>query len=252
MKDKTMKTLSRLLFVISVLFIVSCGEDNPVDPTPQIKTLSTSGYGFIIEPEFYKIWSDSSWDRYNGIVVVNNKQYVSMLNSEGTEYYYNSIGYAGFKPVGENAIIFNTPITSIPDTLLCGIGYAKQTTFYFQSHTYTIIIERTLVDTQTVTIGLGTYFSCLLFHNKGTIKVSNQSETVYSDAWLAKGPSDIKITADGTTKEMVEGKVNNTQYGGQNSQEFPLKTLIEKNVLKPQHFFYKISRDFAFFFNRLD
>lgn len=214
---------------ISLLIFSSCkkSENNPVEPEPEIKYMFLEGYGSLIDSFYYKQWSDSSWEKFNRVTTINGRTYVTIINNEGAEYYYDVIGYAGFKPSGESLILFDHTLPPIPDSIVFNQTYTRETTFYYQGYNYTLKFEQSLTDTVSVSVPFGIFNSCLWFKSKAVLSASGQSETQNGQFWLAKGPSDIKQTLNsGITIVMVRGIVNGQGWG----MSFPkISTISNKN-----------------------
>lgn len=212
-----MKTFITVCFLISSILSFSCKkEDSPVStPTPPPpKIILLTGYGSSIDSSFYKMWSDSSWERFNRIVTVNGITYVTVITNDGNEYYYSVLGYAGFKPQGQSLIIFDRPLPSLPDTIIFNQTYVRETSFFYQGYNYSLKAEQSLQDTVSVTVPFGTFNPCLWFKSKNTLSAGGQSEVQNTQFWLAKGPSDIKQTLNsGLTIVMVRGRVNGQGWG---------------------------------------
>lgn len=171
-------------------------------------------YMTYIDSLYYKVWSDSSWEKFNNSVKINNIVYVTVINSDGVEYYYSILGYAGFKPYGESLILFDKPVPTLPDTLLFNYTYKLETTFYYQGYNYTMTYNETLLDTVSVAVAFGIFNPCLWFKSKFTLSAGGQSESLDREYWLAKGPGNIKLKQDnGVIIVMVRGIVNGQSWG---------------------------------------
>jgi hypothetical protein len=211
-----MKILFRTLSLIALLLFLSCKkEDSPVsDQTHRQKTISVYAYGSSLDSAYYKMWSDSSSEKFNQITLINSKIYVTIMNSNGDEYYYDATGYAGIKPNDQSLILFDTPLTSLPDTLVFNQKYIQVTTFSYQGINYSLKNEQTLQDTVSVSVPFGTFNPCLWFKSTSTITAGGQSSVSTGQFWLAIGPSDIQQTLNsGNTIVMVSGFVNGKSWG---------------------------------------
>jgi hypothetical protein len=210
------KKLFGALLLISPLLFLRCNmEDTPVSSKTSIqKTINIYAYGSSLDSAYYKMWSDSSWEKFNQVTSVNGKNYVTTLNSDGDEYYYDSIGYAGIKPNGQSLILFDAPLSSLPDTLVFGQKYIQETTFSYQGINYLLKDEQTLEDTVSVSVPFGTFNPCLWFQSTSTTTVAGQSIVSAGQFWLAIGPSNIQQTLNsGNTIMMVRGCVNSKSWG---------------------------------------
>jgi hypothetical protein len=102
--------------------------------------------------------------------------YATLINSDGTEYYYSASGFAGFQPAEESLILFDTPMTSMPDSIVFKQVYTNETTFTVDGVGYNLKYERSLTDTVTVSVSFGVFNSCLWFTSKSTLSASGQSD----------------------------------------------------------------------------
>jgi hypothetical protein len=214
--------MRKLLIEIVPLFLIliaSCSKsDNsvnaPVTFTPQIKTIPFKDYNLHIDSTYYKMWSDSSWEKFNGITIINGKSYVKVLNSDGTEYYYTTLGYAGVQTSGDSLILFDKELTSLPDTLEIGKTYDLSSSFYYRGYNYTFNSEETLSDTVSVAAPFGVVNSCLWLLIKTTISSGGLSQVGNSQTWLAPNIYAIKKTLNlGQTVVMVKGVVDGNGWG---------------------------------------
>jgi hypothetical protein len=214
--------MKKLLIEIVPLFLIliaSCSKsDNSVNVpgilTPQIKTVPSKNYILHLDSTYYKMWSDSSWEKFNGITIINGKSYIKVLNSDGTEYYYTALGYAGVQSSGDSLILFDKELTSLPDTLEIGKTYDLSTTFYYRGYNYTFNSEETLSDTVSIAAPFGVVNSCLWLLIKTTITAGGLSQVGYSQTWLAPNIYAIKKTlTSGQTVIMVKGVVNGNGWG---------------------------------------
>jgi hypothetical protein len=216
LKGVTMKYLfCTLLLITSFLFICCDKEDSPVSgQTDNQKKISVYAYGSSLDSAYYKVWSDSSWEKFGQIVILNSIVYVTVVNSDGDEGYYSASGYSGIKPYGQSLILFDTPLTSLPDTLVFGQKYTRETTFSYLGYSYSLKIEQTLEDTVSVSVSFGTFNPCLWLTSTSTTSVGGQSNVSNGQIWLAIGPSDIQQALNtGITISMVYGNVNGRSWG---------------------------------------
>jgi len=173
-----------------------------------------NGYGMYLDSAYYEIWSDSSWEKFNHIINFNGHNYVTTINKNGDEYYYDAVGYAGFKAKGQSLIIFDKPVSSFPDSIVFGQEYTRGTTFYYQGYNYTMKYQQTLQDTVSVSVPFGVFDRCLWFKSTYTLSAGGQSSTSSGQFWLAQGPGAIKQTLNsGITIVMVRGIVNGKGWG---------------------------------------
>lgn len=211
-----MKKLFRTLLLIAPLLFLSCKKENsPVsNQTSTQKTMAIYNYGYYLDSAYYKMWSDSSWEKFNQVTTINGKTYVTTINNNGDETYFDSIGFAGIKPNGQSLIIFDKPIPSLPDTLVFSQKYIQETTFSSQGYNYSLKYEQVLQDTVSVSVSFGIFNPCLWFNSTSTISANGQSNVSTDQIWIAIGPADIKaILTSGDTIEMVRGVVNGRGWG---------------------------------------
>jgi hypothetical protein len=214
-----MKRFFCTLLLIAPLLFLSCEkEDSPVSnqtPTPSPpKTIALYGYGSYIDSAYYKMWSDSSWEKFNQVTIINGTTYVTTINNNGDEYYYDALGYAGFNAKSQSLIIFDKPVTSLPDTLVFGQKYIRETTFFYQGYNYSLRYEQILQDTVSVSVPFGIFNPCLWFKSTSTLSAGGQSSVSTGQFWLAIGPADIKQTLNsGNTIIMIRGVVNGEGWG---------------------------------------
>ncbi len=225
-----MKKLLIEIFPLFLILISSCSKsDNSVNPigtsTPQIKTIPSKNYILHLDTTYYKMWSDSSWEKFNGDTIINGKSYIKVINSVGTEYYYTTLGYAGVKAGGDSLILFDKELSSLPDTLRIGKTYDLSTTFHYQGYNYSFNSEETLSDTVSVSVPFGVVDSCLWLLIKTTISTGGLSQVANSQTWLAPDIYAIEKTlSSGLTIIMVKGVVNGKGWG----MSFPKDELLNK------------------------
>lgn len=205
--------IQTVLILSASLLLYSCKKNNPVSPEAPPQTIIVSAYGEAFDSLYFKMWSDSSWSKFGGTIVINGTMYVIEVTNDGYESYYNELGYAGFKPAGDALILFDRPITNLPDTLTFGEAYTRQTTFSYQGYLFTFAYEQTLVDTVSVSVPFGAFNPCLHFTNKVTVAAGGQSEVQNVEFWIARGPGSIKQTSGSISVVMVRGIVNGQGWG---------------------------------------
>jgi hypothetical protein len=211
------RIVSICLFCVSVEFY-ACNQPAPTQPSFSGR-VSISGYGESLDSTYYKVWSDSSWEEFYQDTVINGNTYTTILDSYGNEYYYDSSGYAGFKLpqlFGDIAVIFDSSLSSLPDTMVGGLNYLFRTTFSLQGINYGLIDQETLVDTSTVGVPFGTFTNCPGIQSSQAITSGGMvvagNDVLY---WLAKGPSDIErdFIDYGSAIVMAYGFVNGRSWG---------------------------------------
>ena len=208
----------RVLAVISLLFssslFVGCGETTSPSGSNTGKTITMDGYGSYIEPAYYKVWSDSSWEEFGRITTIDSVVYATIVDNTGFEYYYSSGGYAGFQVSGGSVILFDSAMQSLPDTLVFGKTYSQRTTFRESGTVYVMKVEQTLQDTGAVTVPFGKFTGCLWIKSTSTFSGGGQSNVSSSEYWLAKGPSELKRrSSSGAVTLMDYGYVNGQSWG---------------------------------------
>ncbi len=192
------------------------------------------GYGESLDSLFFKVWSDSSWDAVSGDTVIGGKSYTVLLNDAGNEGFYTASGYSGFGQYGGYAIIFDSALASLPDTLVGGTAYTLQTTFTYQGGSYTLIDQETLLDTASVSTPFGTFTGCRVVQSLTGISGVLQSATTY---WLAQGPSDVErqyaTTYGSYTVVLAYGIVNGRYWGVKAASRMPGDLLVPRGSTSP-------------------
>jgi hypothetical protein len=212
-----MKALSSLLIVpFSVLFVSCSKGESPVKPPeePAIRLLYLGPYGTILDSSYYKLFSDGSWEQFHRVLTLNGRTYVTELNSDSNEYYYDVAGYAGFKPKGDSLILFNSSLPGLPDTIEFGKAYTRSTSFIFQGYVFTMNQEQTLVDTPGIAVPFGVFTGCAHFRATVTLQAGGQSDATSSQFWVGRGPGTLQtMTSGGVVVQMVKGRVNGRGWG---------------------------------------
>lgn len=208
----------RVLTVISLLFSSSlffgCGEATNTSGSNSGKTIAINDYGSYIEPAYYKVWSDSSWEEFGRITTVDSVVYATIVDNAGFEYYYSPEGYAGFRVAGGSLVLFDEAMPSFPDTLVFGKTYTQRVTFTESGTAYTLKVEQTLQDTGAVTVPFGEFTGCLWIKSTSTFSGGGRSDVSSSEYWLAKGPSELKRrSSSGAVSLMAYGYVNGQSWG---------------------------------------
>ncbi len=179
------------LILLSILFEACNSTPAPTAPQSQqipAVPLSVVGYGESLDSTYFKVWSDSSSEGFFADTIINGTQYSIILDNAGNETLYGPDGYAGFGQYGGSIVLFDSSLPSLPDTMIGGTAYSRQTTFSYQGGSYVLVDLETLVDTTTISVPFGTFTDCRVLQSLEAINGVLQSATVY---WLAKGPSDI-------------------------------------------------------------
>jgi len=220
------QTLVICLFVVSFGFDACNQQAAPTQPAFS-GTITLDGFGATYDSSYYKVWSDSSWEEFYNDTTINAKTYTAILDAYGNEYFYDSSGYSGVELpqiFGENALIFDAPLPSIPDTMIGGRTYVLQTTFSFQGTSYGLVDDETLLDTSTVGVPFGTFTGCPTIESNtaitsGGVAIAG-SNFIY---WLARGPSDVEhqLLDLGYSIFMAYGVVNGEGWGVTLSKQYP-------------------------------
>jgi hypothetical protein len=220
--------------ILLLIINISCKKSSsPTGPGDQRAPVSIAEYGSSIDANYYKIWSDSTWECFGRNLTINGIFYTTIMDCYGDEFYYSAEGYAGFQLYSDSLILFDQPMSSFPDTIYFNQKYVQTVTFTYQGSKFTMVNEQTLVDTSSVSVSFGT-FNCLWFTAKSTLSSGNQSQFTTLQDWIAKGPADIKeILNSGETIFMMEGVVNGTAWGVSSP-----KLSINKND-SPNHQIFK-------------
>lgn len=220
-----MRSLAGISFVLMSIAFYSCSQTStPTSPqVPQIPhpglPLSLNGYGAGLDSNYYKVWSDSSWEEFYKDTTISGTNYAVILDNSGYENLYGSNGFSGFGQYGGAVVLFDSALASKPDTMLEGTTYTTQTTFSYQGTDYVLIDEETILDTTTVTVPFGTFTDCRVIQSVGSINGVLQYATVY---WFAKGPADIeRQDYTGYAVTMAYGVVNGQGWGVPLSRELP-------------------------------
>lgn len=175
------------------------------------------------------MWSDSSWSKYGKTEIINGITYVSTINSLGNEYYYDAIGYAGFKPNGNEAILFDKSFPGFPDSIHIGDTFIQESSFFSQGYNYHLKFEYLFEDTNSVSIPIGIFNKCLQISSKTTLTVLDQKDINESTYWLAIGPGNIKnMPKSGLTTVLVRARVNGLGWGMPYPKDHFAKTKVVK------------------------
>jgi hypothetical protein len=200
--------MKKLIFILILIFLFGCKKkDNPVEPASR-KSISTNNYRTYIDSTFYIDWSDGSWIKYSKISTINGVNYLTLLNNSGYEYYYNNSGYCGYKIPPSSTIIFDKPLSFLPDTLFFNEPVNTSTTFYYNGNNYKLDQQDILTDTITVSIPIGIFRKCLWIKTSDNLTTSTSSQIENTEEWVAPIYGEIKYeNNDGTV--IVVTKSNN-------------------------------------------
>lgn len=220
-----MLRFTNVCFFVLSLICLSCNKEETPESPPQQRTLLLSGYGSSIDSSYYKVWSDSTWEKFNRLVTIDSVTYTTVVTDDGSEYYYSVLGYAGFQIAGEPLIMFDRPLPSLPDTVVFGQRYTRTTTFFLDGYVFTMKVEQYLQDTVSLSVPFGTFNACLWFNSTTSVSVDGLKKVYSAQFWVAKGPADIKQTlTSGQTIIMVRGRVNRQGWGMAYAAQLPVTT----------------------------
>jgi hypothetical protein len=229
--------LLRVVLVLFVLAFTAChkSDDSPTNPSALQKMLSLTAYGSSLDTSYFKVWSDSSWEKYSKVRNVNGIDYLVTVTSAGNTYYYGKSGYAGLQPSGMSLILFDTPL-QLPSTIPFKQSIKIQTTFYADSYNYTLVYDYYLNDTVNVSVPFGSFTGCAWFTVNMTLSAGGQSQSQSTDTYMAVGPSTIKtVSSNGSAVVMVRGNVNGRSWGMSlakvTAQSSGRSNLIQQDVL---------------------
>ncbi len=219
---------SAILLLVKVLLIVSislsiialsaCSKSNPTAPPPPPPSkpkFNLLPYYESLDSGYFKVWSDSSWERYSGNVTLSGIAYLVTENSSGTKYYYSSGGYAGFTATNGDLIIFNHPVAPLPQYLVFDSTSHRSTTFYYAGYTVTFSYDNRLIDTTvSVSLPFGVFTPCISIASKGVISAGGSEQAVTSTGSLARNLGGVRsISSDGFTIILVRGRVGGHDWG---------------------------------------
>ena len=211
-----MKIYLCLVLSTCALLFISCKKSSslPTQPALPQKPITLDGYGIFIDSSYYELWSDSSWEQFNRVLVINGITYTTVINNDSDEYYYDALGYAGFQSKGLSLIIFDKTLPSLSDTVVIGQTYEQATTFFYAGYNYSLTYETTFTDTVSISVPIGIFSPCLWFTGTSTLTVQGQPSVSTFQDWDAKGPGAIKETLNsGITIVMLRGRVNGKGWG---------------------------------------
>lgn len=185
-----------LVCLLPLVLVLACTKgETPTGPTtPAWFYFDFTGYGETLEPNYIKIYSDSSWEKYRGIDTVKGTGYISAIASDSTLYYYTvATGqYAGYKLRDQDPIIFDAPSPFLPTRWPSDTTFARTATFTLMGYSVAITDFYTLIDTTGIVTPLGKFSPAPHFLHMTYIKVSD-GEAYYGsqELWAARGPGVI-------------------------------------------------------------
>ena len=195
----------------------SDGTPHETNPAPGAYSFDFTGYAETLEPGYVKTYSDGSWNRYAGKEVVNGTTYLAVDADNGARYYYTLVGgrYAGCRPPGESAVIFDAPQPMLPAGWNLYSTIVLSVNFSYGGYSVSAKTSYRLIDTAQAVTVLGSFAPVAHF----TVQVdmtssSGDASTTIEDLWVARGPGEIRFRYQGTnTAEFVYGYVNGRSWG---------------------------------------
>ncbi len=209
--------MKRISLVLIALVLSSCAKHgNPVSAPQAPVELDIARYSSSLASGYFKVWSDSSWERYAGTDTVYGIMYYTEMMSDSTVYYYapsalypTFLLYSGFRAAGDSLVIFDVPMKPLPDTMQLGKVYTSTTTFFYRGYDYTLTFNQSALDTMTLSVPVGTFQRCVRMYRESILTAGGQTQIQRVGYWLAEGPAAIKeILNSGATIVMVRGSVN--------------------------------------------
>jgi hypothetical protein len=199
------------------LAAISCSGDDSSSPTgtPQPGAIDLTGYLPVYDSLYYKVWSDSSSERYAGMVDVGGLSYLSIVDDHaGTQVLYAGGKYAGLIGPTGAPIIFSAPVEPPPPSMTIGQTVVRNTTFEFQGVPVSLQVSYTLLDTGTATAPVGTFSGAIQLRASAVATAVVLADTVTTVEWMAKGPSTVRRFIGADTLGMVYGQVNGRFWQG--------------------------------------
>jgi len=197
----------------------SAPAENPTVPPPTQTWyyVDFAGYGEALEPNYMKVYSDGSWERYGGIDNVNGMAYLVIVASDTTRYYYtmSTHQYAGFRQPNGDLVMFATPRAILPTRWRSDTTVMLASTFTFMGYSVSVTTSYKLIDTECVVNSLGSFSPVAHFgvwvHMDAS---SGNASSTYQEIWLARGPGGIEFKRqDHDPVYFVKGYVNGRTWG---------------------------------------
>jgi hypothetical protein len=202
--------LTAWLVLALALALPSCSDDtSSPDDSQQPGAIDLTGVLPVYDSLYYKVWTDSSSERYAGMVEAGGVSYLSIVDDNaGTQVLYAEGKYAGLvAPTGE-PIIFASPIDPPPASMALGQTVVRNTTFTFQNAQVALQVSYTLLDTGTVSAPLGTFSHAVKVRASAVASAVIVADTATVVEWIARGPGTVRRFIGTDTLEMVYGNVN--------------------------------------------
>ena len=200
-----------LLALAVSVSLPSCSDDESSSPTgpQQPGAIDLTGYLPVYDSLYYKVWTDSSSERYAGMVEVGGVSYLSVVDDNaGTEILYAGGKYAGLIGPTGTPIIFSAPVEPPPSFMTIGQTVVRTTTFEFQSAPVSLKVTYTLLDTGSVSAPVGTFSGAIQLKASAIATAVILADTATTIEWMVKGPSTVRRFIGADTLGMVYGQVN--------------------------------------------
>lgn len=177
-----------------------------------------TGYGEDLSPGYFKVYSDSTWQKYAGIDTVLGTAYVAVLADDSTLSLYSTGAnlYAGYQLNGQAPIIFDSPLPPLPTRWPSDTTYGRVATFTYNGIFVQITDYYTLVDTDSVATPVGNFSPAAHILDQTYLITSNGGSGYDAqDIWLGRGPGEIVYAGQGQAAVFfMYGYVNGTAWGG--------------------------------------
>jgi hypothetical protein len=233
-----MKNLVCFLLVfllLPVFLLLACNKAlTPTGPdTGPWYYFDLTGYGETLGPGYFKVFSDSTWQKYAGIDTLMGTAYVSVISSDSTLSLYTTatFQYAGYQLSGQVPIIFDNPLPPLPAHWASDTAYGRTATFTYNGYFVEITDYYSLVDTDSVATPVGNFSPAAHMLDETYLSASNGG-TGYGaqDIWLARGPGEIVSVQQGQPAVFfVYGYVNGRSWGG----NAPVQRVASRHNLAP-------------------
>jgi hypothetical protein len=202
--------LTAWLVLALALALPSCSDDtSSPDDSQQPGVIDLTGYLPVYDSLYYKVWTDSSSERYAGMVEAGGVSYVSIVDDNaGTQVLYAGGKYAGLVGPTGDPIIFTSPIDPPPASMTLGQTVVRNTSFTYQNAQVALQVSYTLLDTGTVSATLGTFSSAVKVRASAIASAVIVADTATTVEWMVRGPGTVRRFIGADTLEMVYGNVN--------------------------------------------
>ena len=173
---RTENLMKQFFSLLLLLVFVGCTEDGTLTgpsaptetptqtptvppPAPTWYYVDLTGYSEALEPNYMKVYSDGSWEKYGGIDFVNGKAYLAIVASDTTRYYYTMTTgqYAGYKQPSGDPIMFAVPQAFLPTRWRSDTTVTLASNFTHMGYLVSVTTSYKLVDTARVVNSLGSF-----------------------------------------------------------------------------------------------